>query len=174
MSGTVKPTLFLLTDLLFLSVSCPAALLLVLGNRWFLLLCGGGGFLFGFCRGFVFFCVYGLVREDVVDHVVLGEGNEVGGYPVDEEPCGESGEEDAEDYGQKAHHLLLLRGRVPYGQLLRGHRGQHVEDGEDKEVIGLGQVLEPQEAAGPEAFERVEVPDRVVQDQEDGELYKDG
>src|SRR5215210_731593 len=127
-SSTLQPAVFPLSDLLFLSVSRPAAPLLVLGNRWCLLLCGEGGFLFGFCRGFIF-CVYGLVREDVVDHVVLGKGNEVGGYPVDEESRGESGEEDAEDYGQESHHLLLLRGRVPYGQLLRGHHGQHVEDG---------------------------------------------
>src|SRR5215210_7418019 len=86
----------------------------------------------------------------------------------------EPGEEDAEDYGEEPHELFLLGGRVPYGQLLGGHHGQDVEDGEDKEVVVDRQVLEPQEATGPEAFQRVEVPDRVVQDEEDGELNKDG
>jgi hypothetical protein len=114
------------------------------------------------------------VREDVVDHVVLGEGYAVGRDPVDEEPRGEAGEEDAEDHGQEPHELRLLRGGVPYGDLLRGHHGEDVEDGEDEEVVGLGEVREPQEAAGPEALQRVEVTDGVVEDDEDGELDEDG
>ena len=52
--------------------------------------------------GLHFFGLHILVREDVVDHVVLGEGDEVGGYPVDEESSGEPGEEDAKDCGAES------------------------------------------------------------------------
>src|SRR5919202_1755506 len=142
----------------------------------FALLCALGGFADGWILVRLSRFVLGTtrVRGAMVDDVVLDEGDEVGGDPVDEEACWEAHQEEAEDYGQDAHEPLLLGGRVPERPVLGGHHGEHVGDGQDEERVGDGQVFEPEQAPAGEALEVLEALYRVVERDKDREMHDDG
>src|SRR5215213_2566721 len=106
----------------------------------------------------------------MVDEVVLDEGYGVRRDPVDEERRREAHEEEAEGDGHDAHEVLLLGSGAPDGELLGGHHGEYVGDGEDEVRVCDGEVLEPEQAAVGEALELVELFYRVVERDEDGEL----